>query len=513
MKAPVRALYTDQQPSSSTGAAAAPARKQLQRPQPRLAPQPQANEAVTTKPLLWIKKKLLIRKTGSSQSPSSATAPLPDSSTADVPSGQLVNPRFQCGYRPFSQGASSKRSLFTKPLQPASPLAASPSLPTKETRTLSRQERVPPGAGVVDGGSTPTAAAALTNSGPSRKAWVPPLHTHESPDHLPTDEPNVLLPAHKYVYDVTTCTWKGVDTMIRVLHPNRGLSQGAMRVCFALQEVDERGFSTDMVAKMFRHRIPKVMEGDYFSEGEAQCICGIFAEKFNRLPVPKGFHRHVISFLQCETVRIKRRETPEAYANKRSGFFSYHPTDSADILFSMEPRLEGNFTKYTSNFGEVYEGFERRLSTKEEKERHRVLMAVEAFSHFTLVESGGSMLVCDLQGVNDFLTDPQIHTEDGKGLGMGNMGQEGIDKWMEAHTCNDVCKAVQLKPLSKGPRSCRRTVGNDSRVSYHHILRAKLRSHAPVRPEDIIPPTKPLSAMTDNERLEYAVRLSALLSD
>lgn len=38
------------------------------------------------------------------------------------------------------------------------------------------------------------------------------------------------------------------------------------------------------------------------------------------------------------------------------------------------------------------------------------------------------MLVCDLQGVNDFFTDPQIHSEDGKGLGLGNMGLEGIDK-------------------------------------------------------------------------------------
>ncbi|KAG5465776.1 hypothetical protein CUR178_00489 [Leishmania enriettii] len=179
----------------------------------------------------------------------------------------------------------------------------------------------------------------------------------------------------------------------------------------------------------------------------------------------------------------------------------------------MEPHLKGSFTEYRSKFGDVYEGFERRSSTKEEKERQRVLVAAEAFSHFTLVESGGSMLVCDLQGVNDFLTDPQIHAEDGKGLDMGDMGQEGIDKWMEAHPCNDVCRAVQLKPLSKGPRSCRRAVGNNSRVSYHHILRVKLRTQAPVRPEDILPRTKPLPVMSDGERLQYALRLSALWSN
>ncbi|CBZ26312.1 elongation factor-2 kinase-like protein [Leishmania mexicana MHOM/GT/2001/U1103] len=346
----------------------------------------------------------------------------------------------------------------------------------------------------------------------SPKEWTSPMHTHEGAEHLPTDEPDVLVPAHKYVYDVKTCAWKGVDTMLRVLHPNRGLSQGTMRVCFALEELDETGFSSQMVAKMFRHNISRVVESDYFNEGEAQCICGILAEKFNRVQVPEGFQRHVVSFLQCETVRIKLSEVPEAYQDKRSGFFSYRTTDSADILFAMEPRLKGNFTKYTNNFGDVYDGFEKRRTLEEETKRHRVLMAVEAFSHFTLVESGGSMLVCDLQGVNDFLTDPQIHTVDGKGLGMGNMGQEGIDKWMGAHVCNEVCRAMMLEPVSNGLRNFLRTAENESRVSYYQILRAKLRSRNSVRPEDIIPLSKPLSLMSDDERLEYAMRLSALLS-
>ncbi|KAI5691514.1 Alphakinase family [Leishmania braziliensis] len=356
----------------------------------------------------------------------------------------------------------------------------------------------------------PTAKAAAV---PSLKAWSPPMSTNEIPEHLPTDEPNVLVPAHKYVYDVKACAWKGVDTMVRVLHPNRGVSQGTMRVCFALEELDETGFCSHMVAKMFRHNISHVVESDYFNEGEAQCICGILAEKFNKVQVPKNFQRHVLSFLQCETVRIKPTEMPAAYQHKRLGFFSYRTTDSGDLLFTMEPRLEGNFTKYTSNFGGVYKGFEKRLSAEEEKKRHRILMAVEAFSHFTLVESGGSMLVCDLQGVNDFLTDPQIHTEDGKGLGMGNMGQEGIDKWIEAHVCNEVCRAMQLKPLSKTLKNFPRTTENESRGSYYQVLRTMVRSQVPVQHEDIIPLSKPLSEMSDEEQLEYAMQLSALLSE
>ena len=34
------------------------------------------------------------------------------------------------------------------------------------------------------------------------------------------------------------------------------------------------------------------------------------------------------------------------------------------------------------------------------------------------------------QGVGDFYTDPQIHTWDGDGFGMGNLGAEGIERYL-----------------------------------------------------------------------------------
>jgi len=48
----------------------------------------------------------------------------------------------------------------------------------------------------------------------------------------------------------------------------------------------------------------------------------------------------------------------------------------------------------------------------------------QAFSHFTYVVSGGRYLVVDIQGVGDVYTDPQIHSLDGKGFGLGNYGQQ-----------------------------------------------------------------------------------------
>eukprot|EP00743_Colponemidia_sp_Colp-15_P017335 GILK01021403.1.p1 GENE.GILK01021403.1~~GILK01021403.1.p1 ORF type:complete len:221 (-),score=20.29 GILK01021403.1:104-766(-) len=114
----------------------------------------------------------------------------------------------------------------------------------------------------------------------------------------------------------------------------------------------------------------------------------------------------------------------------------------------MEHLMTGTFTKYNNNFGEVYDTSSDKNATASVNARHaETLLTAEAFSHFTLHESGGSMLVCDLQGVNDLFTDPQIHTEEGKGLGMGNMGAEGIAKWVIKHKCNVICRQIGLRSL------------------------------------------------------------------
>lgn len=45
-------------------------------------------------------------------------------------------------------------------------------------------------------------------------------------------------------------------------------------------------------------------------------------------------------------------------------------------------------------------------------------------------------------------TDPQIHTLDGKGYGQGNMGQRGIEKFIDSHVCNDICRLLKLIPIT-----------------------------------------------------------------
>ena len=67
-----------------------------------------------------------------------------------------------------------------------------------------------------------------------------------------------------------------------------------------------------------------------------------------------------------------------------------------------------------------------------------------AFSYFTFADSGGSLVVCDIQGVGLCFTDPQIHTADGRGFGLGNLGQSGIDRFLKGYRHGPMARRLGL---------------------------------------------------------------------
>jgi hypothetical protein len=102
----------------------------------------------------------------------------------------------------------------------------------------------------------------------------------------------------------------------------------------------------------------------------------------------------------------------------------------------MEPLLDGAYVKYNDNEGRVFA----------QPEDGRVRDTPQAFSHFSYLASGGTSLVCDLQGVGDVFTDPQVHTDPRSLCPVpGNRGLEGIRDFFASHQCSLLCRLVQQK--------------------------------------------------------------------
>ena len=107
-------------------------------------------------------------------------------------------------------------------------------------------------------------------------------------------------------------------------------------------------------------------------------------------------------------------------------------------ICGVERFIEGPYRKHNNNIGFVSEA-ERNTP--------------QAFSHFTYYASNRSIVICDIQGVGDLYTDPQIHTiANLKGIetvfgGKGNMGVLGLERFLESHRCNPICAYLRLPPV------------------------------------------------------------------
>jgi len=137
-----------------------------------------------------------------------------------------------------------------------------------------------------------------------------------------------------------------------------------------------------------------------------QMVCESYAQEFNRRRT--GVY---IGFLPVSVLRL----------------------DRDGILYNSEPYLRGDYLKHNDNSGHV--------DTAE--------TVPQAFSHFTYEASNQTLIVVDIQGVGDYYTDPQIHSFNGEGFGLGNLGGSGIKKFLQTHHCNRICRVLGLRDPRK----------------------------------------------------------------
>ncbi|KAI7966836.1 hypothetical protein MJO29_000113 [Puccinia striiformis f. sp. tritici] len=108
-------------------------------------------------------------------------------------------------------------------------------------------------------------------------------------------------------------------------------------------------------------------------------------------------------------------------------------------VYFLEARLEGKYVKYCINID-----FTVGDETDQVDPTFSELMS--ALTHSSFHNSSRKSLICDLQGVDGVITDPQIIDVDASRWAGGNNSEYGIARFTEAHECNPVCDALNLTP-------------------------------------------------------------------
>uniref|UniRef100_A0A8C6YH27 non-specific serine/threonine protein kinase n=1 Tax=Naja naja TaxID=35670 RepID=A0A8C6YH27_NAJNA len=115
---------------------------------------------------------------------------------------------------------------------------------------------------------------------------------------------------------------------------------------------------------------------------------------------------------------------------------------SAGQWFAVEECMTGEFRKYNNNNGDEI------IPTNMLEE------IMLAFSHWTYEYTRGELLVLDLQGVGENLTDPSVIKAEEKRssdmvFGPANLGEDAIKNFRAKHHCNSCCRKLKLPDLKR----------------------------------------------------------------
>uniref|UniRef100_A0A669PCQ6 non-specific serine/threonine protein kinase n=1 Tax=Phasianus colchicus TaxID=9054 RepID=A0A669PCQ6_PHACC len=115
---------------------------------------------------------------------------------------------------------------------------------------------------------------------------------------------------------------------------------------------------------------------------------------------------------------------------------------SAGQWFAVEECMTGEFRKYNNNNGD------------EIIPSNMLEEVMLAFSHWTYEYTRGELLVLDLQGVGENLTDPSVIKAGEKRsydmvFGPANLGEDAIKNFRAKHHCNSCCRKLKLPDLKR----------------------------------------------------------------
>ncbi|XP_078252387.1 transient receptor potential cation channel subfamily M member 6 [Rhinoraja longicauda] len=231
--------------------------------------------------------------------------------------------------------------------------------------------------------------------------------------------------------DKSMSSWsqRGLAAMIHVLSREEmdGGLRKAMKVCCTWSEEDVLKTGQAYIIKSFQPEVVKTWQ-KIFREGTVLHLC--LREIQQQRAAQKLVHR----FNQMKPQTIP-------YTPRFLEVFLIY-CHSADQWLTMEKYMNGHFRKYNNNNGDEI------IPTNLMEE------TMLAFSHWSFEYTRGELLVLDLQGVGENLTDPSVikaeeKTTQNMEFGPANLGEGAIRNFTVKHHCNSCCKKLKLPDLRR----------------------------------------------------------------
>ncbi|XP_078069997.1 transient receptor potential cation channel subfamily M member 6 [Mustelus asterias] len=231
--------------------------------------------------------------------------------------------------------------------------------------------------------------------------------------------------------DKSMSSWSqhGLAAMIHVLSKEEmdGGLRRAMKVCCTWSEEDVLKTGQTYIIKSFLPEVVKTWQ-KIFSEGTVLHLC------LREIQQQRAAQKLIYTFNQMKPQTIP-------YTPRFLEVFLVY-CHSANQWLTMEKYMNGQFRKYNNNNGDEL------IPTNLLEE------TMLAFSHWSYEYTRGELLVLDLQGVGENLTDPSVIKAEEKTsqemvFGPANLGEEAIRNFTVNHHCNTCCRKLKLPDLRR----------------------------------------------------------------
>ncbi|XP_044878099.1 transient receptor potential cation channel subfamily M member 6 [Mauremys mutica] len=231
--------------------------------------------------------------------------------------------------------------------------------------------------------------------------------------------------------DKSMSSWsqRGMAAMIQVLSQEEmdGGLRRAMKVICTWSENDILKLGQVFIVKSF---LPEVVQTwqTIFREGTVLHLC------LREIQQQRAAQKLIYTFNQ-----LKPHSIP--YTPRFLEVFLIY-CHSANQWLTIEKYMTGEFCKYNNNNGD-------EISPSNLLEEMML-----AFSHWTYEYTRGELLVLDLQGVGEDLTDPSVIKPEGKQsgrmvFGPANLGEHAIKNFIAKHRCNSCCRKLKLPDMRR----------------------------------------------------------------